>query len=261
MKNTNKYFKNFLKYRYALYFLVRRDFIVKYRRSLLGVFWSVLNPILMMIVITAVFSRLFRFDIEYYPVYYLTGYIMFSMFSNATTAAAASVINAFPLMNKLYIPKYIFPLEKCVFAMVNACFSIIALICIALFMKVPASPLWLLVPVPFILLFIFTSGAAMVIAALNVIFRDMGHLYSVMIVVAMYATPIFYPVSILSEKMAAIMEFNPLYRYIDYFRMIFIAGTLPDAADLAFCFIYAFLSFIIGLFVFKSLQNRFILYI
>ena len=116
------------KYKTALYNLVKRDFIVKYRRSILGIFWSVLNHLLMMIVISAVFSYLFRFDIEYYPVYYITGYILFTMFASATSGSINSIIGAAGLIKKMYLPKYLFPVEKCLFEFINTSVSIIALI-------------------------------------------------------------------------------------------------------------------------------------
>ena len=117
----------FVKYRHLLFNLIGRDLKVKYRRSVLGILWSVLNPLLMMLVITAVFSNIFKFNVEHFPVYYLTGYTLFNFFSEATNMCNSSILEASALIKKVYIPKYIFPLEKVTFALVNMLFSLIAM--------------------------------------------------------------------------------------------------------------------------------------
>ena len=126
----NAKLENALKYRFLLNELISRDLKVKYRRSVLGILWSVLNPLLMMIVITTVFQHVFRFDIEYFPLYYLTGSLIFNFVSEATNGAMTSVLDNAALIKKVYIPKYIFPLEKCLFSFVNMLFSMIAVLLI-----------------------------------------------------------------------------------------------------------------------------------
>lgn len=249
------------KYKTALFSLVKRDFIIKYRRSILGIFWSVLNPLLMMIVISAIFSYLFRFDIEYYPVYYITGYIIFTMFAASTGSSIGSIISAAGLIKKMYIPNYLFPIEKCLFEFINTSVSLIALIAVLIWFQVPFNISWLLIPVPFIYIFIFSIGISFILASLNVYFRDIGHLYSVFIRVFIYATPVFYPVSILTPKMMTIMEFNPLYHFIDYFRVIILNGQIPSLQANLICAGFALGAFIIGAVIFRLLQRKFILYI
>ena len=143
------------KYKTALYNLVKRDFIVKYRRSILGIFWSVLNPLLMMIVISAVFSYFFRFEIENYPVYYITGYILFTMYAASTSGSINSIIGAAGLIKKMYIPKYLFPIEKCLFEFINTSVSIFALIAVILWFQISPHISWFLIPVPFIFVLVF----------------------------------------------------------------------------------------------------------
>ena len=254
-------FYHHYKYKTALYNLVKRDFIVKYRRSVLGIFWSVLNPLLMMIVISAVFSYLFRFDIEYYPVYYLTGYIIFTMFSSSTSGAISSIIGAAGLIKKMYMPKYLFPIEKCLFEFINTSVSIIALIVVLIWLQLPVSFSWLLIPIPFLFVLIFSIGISFILSALNVYFRDVGHLYSVVTKVLIYATPVFYPVSILPPKIMAIMNYNPLYHFIDYFRVLVIDGKIPSLDSALICTAFALGTFLFGALVFKMLQRKFILYI
>lgn len=249
------------KYKTALYNLVKRDFLVKYRRSILGIFWSVLNPLLMMIVISAVFSYLFRFDIEYYPVYYITGYILFTMYAASTSGSINSIIGAAGLIKKMYIPKYLFPIEKCLFEFINTSVSIIALLAVILWFQITPHISWLLIPVPFIFVLIFSIGLSFILASLNVYFRDIGHLYSVFIKLFIYATPVFYPVSILTPKMVAIMKLNPLYHFIDYFRVIILNGQIPSMEAHLICAGFAFGTFLLGALIFKLLERKFILYI
>lgn len=249
------------KYKTALYNLVKRDFIVKYRRSILGIFWSVLNPLLMMIVISAVFSYFFRFEIENYPVYYITGYILFTMFASATSGSINSIIGAAGLIKKMYIPKYLFPIEKCLFEFINTSVSIIALLAVILWFQITPHISWLLIPVPFIFVLIFSIGLSFILASLNVYFRDIGHLYSVFIKLFIYATPVFYPVSILTPKMMAIMKLNPLYHFIDYFRVIILNGQIPSLEAHLICAGFAFGTFLLGALIFKLLERKFILYI
>lgn len=249
------------KYKTALYNLVKRDFIVKYRRSILGIFWSVLNPLLMMIVISAVFSYFFRFEIENYPVYYITGYILFTMYAASTSGSINSIIGAAGLIKKMYIPKYLFPIEKCLFEFINTSVSIFALIAVILWFKISPHISWFLIPVPFIFVLIFSIGLSFILASLNVYFRDIGHLYSVFIKLFIYATPVFYPVSILTPKMMAIMKLNPLYHFIDYFRVIILNGQIPSLEAHLICAGFAFGTFLLGALIFKLLERKFILYI
>lgn len=259
IKNTKIY--RHYQYKTALYNLVKRDFIVKYRRSILGILWSVLNPFLMMIVISAVFSYMFRFDVEHYPIYYLTGYILFTMFSSSTSGAISSVINSAGLIKKMYIPTYLFPVEKCLFEFINTSVSLIALAVVLLWFKIPVALSWLLIPLPFLYILIFSVGISFILASLNVYFRDIGHLYSVITKVLIYATPVFYPVTILSPKMMQIMNWNPLYHFIDYFRVIILDGQIPSLNANLVCCGFAFGSFFFGAVIFKLLQRKFILYI
>lgn len=255
------YFEAFYRYRYLLKTLVQRDLKVKYRRSFLGYLWSILNPLLMMIVLTTVFSTLFRSNIEYFPVYYLTGSLIFNFYSEATTGALGSVLGASSLIKKVYIPKYIFPVEKCLFSFVNMLFSLVAVVIIIVVTRMPVTWTILLFPIPMIYTLIFSLGMGLILASLNVFLRDLGHLYGVLIMAWMYLTPIIYPVDILSEGMQRFMTFNPMYYYVTYFRNLVMYGVIPDLATNLICIIIGLVSVIIGLIVFKKAQDKFILYI
>lgn len=203
------YLDTFLKYRYLLWNLVSRDVKVKYRRSVLGIVWSVLNPLLMMLVITAVFENLFRYNIEHFPVYYLTGSLLFNFVTDATGNAMTSILYAAPLIRKVHVPKYIFPMEKCIFALVNMLFSSIATIIVLAILRFKLSLTALLFSIPVFCAFAFSVGIGMILATLNVFFRDTGHLYGVWTTAWFYLTPIIYPVDILPPIVVSLVKLNP----------------------------------------------------
>ncbi len=255
------YFAGLEKYGFLLRNLIVRDIKTKYRRSVLGILWSVLNPLLMMLVLTAVFSNVFKFDIHDFPVYYLTGSVIFNFVTEATTGSLTSVLGASGLIKKVYIPKYIFPLEKCMFALVNMLFSMIAVIIVYIILGI--APHWtvILFWIPMIYALIFSFGFSLVLATLNVFFRDTGHLYGVFVTAWMYLTPIIYPIDILPDWMLNIVKLNPMYYYVDYFRQVMIYGVVPDLRQNLICATFAGLMLVVGLVVFKKHQDRFILYI
>jgi hypothetical protein ELI_3858 len=255
------YLNVFIKYRYLLEDLVAKDFKLKYRRSILGFLWSILNPLLMMLVITAVFSNMFKSDIEYFPVYYLCGYLIFNFVIEATNGALTSIVQSGYLIKKVYIPKYIFPLEKSSFALVNVLFSFVAVVIVILITGMPIKTTIFLIPIPIFLAFIFSTGLGLILASMNTFFRDMGHLYSVWTTAWMYLTPMFYPISIIPDNIKTVIYYNPLYYYVTYLRMLVIDGEIPGMEINVICICFSFLFLLIGLLIFKKNQDKFILYI
>ena len=256
-----KYFANFYHYVHLLNNLIIRDLKVKYRRSILGFLWSVLNPLLMMLVITTVFQNIFKITIENYSIYYLTGSLLFNFMAEATSLAMTSILSSASLLKKVYIPKYIFPLEKCLFAFVNMIFSSVAVIIMFFVLKFKITWTALLFFVPMILCLIFSIGLGLILASINVFFRDMGHLYSVWITAWMYLTPVIYPMETVTEEMKNILKFNPMYYYIDYFRQVIMYDNIPDLNFNLICLGFSVLFLCLGLLVFKLKQDKFILYI
>lgn len=250
-----------IRYRYLVQDLVTKDIKTKYRRSVLGLLWSVLNPLLMMLVLTAVFSTIFNYKSGDFSVYYLTGYIMFNFVTEATTFSMTSIIGSAGLIKKVYIPKLVFPLEKCMFALVNMLFSLIAAIIV--FLVVGVQPHWviLLFPLPIFYLFVFNFGISLILATLNTFFRDVGYLYNVFITIWMYLTPIIYPVSILPSWLLPIVKLNPLYHYVQYFRNVTIYGVMPSLKDNLICISISLLFLLIGVRFFRKKQDQFIFYI
>ena len=248
--------------KFVLSSLVSKDFKLKYRRSALGIVWSLLNPLLMMIVMAAVFSYMFRFQIEHFPVYLILGTIMFDFMSKSTTGAMSSILESQSLIKKIRIEKIIFPLEKVVFELLNFGLAMIAAAVVMAFLQVVPSihALWGL-PFIVIVVSIFCVGLSLLISALSVFFRDVMHLWGVLITAWTYATPLFYPYEMLDGWMQAIMQFNPMFHYINFFRNIMMWNTNPGGLECLICFGMAAVTFLIGFIVFRKTESKFILYI
>ena len=257
---------NLAKDLYILRQLVTKDFKLKYRRSVLGVVWSVLNPLLMMVVMSIVFSYLFGSNIENFPLYLIVGNITFTLMSDSTNAALWSIINAAPLLKKVKVDRFVFPVQKVLFALVNFAFSLIAVALVMLWFRV--MPTWHLIwlPVCLVLLMLFCIGIGLAIGALAVFFRDVIHLWGVLILAWTYLTPIFWDFSLLVNAGAPgwvikLVEYNPMYNYITFMRDIFLYQQNPDLHTLALCVVWALVMLIIGIFVFRKTEHKFILYI
>lgn len=262
IKRLKGSWNNFYRYRFLLQNLIQRDIKVKYRRSTLGILWSVLNPLLMMFVLTMVFSYFFRFDIENYPVYILSGQLIFNYFTESTSMAMESVIGYAPLIKKVYVPKYIFPLEKTCFSFVNLCFSCIALIVVMLVTGAPFHPTMILAIYPMVTLFLFSLGVGLFLSSSSIFFRDIIHLWSVFTTALMYASAVFYPKSLLDGSiMQFLINLNPVYWYIDAFRQVVLNGKMFTPNHILVCALCAVVALIVGTRVFKKGQDSFILYI
>lgn len=261
---TTKEMRNqaLMKNRFVLFSLVSKDFKLKYRRSVLGILWSILNPLLMMIVLSAVFSMFLRFgNIENYPLYLILGTVLFSFMQNSTTAAMWSIIEAAPLIKKVRVEKLIFPLEKSAFELVNFAISLVAVICVMIFFKV--TPTFNLIFLPLLLFYVllFSAGLGLLLAALAVFFRDICHLWGVVTTAWTYGTPIFYPLELLDPALQKAMEFNPMYHYITYFRDIVMWNTNPGIKENLICLAMALITFAIGFLVFRKTESKFIFYV
>lgn len=245
----------------VLYALVSKDFKRKYRRSILGVVWSVLNPLLMMVVMTAVFSYMFKFNIEHFPLYLILGNILFALMSSATTTGMTSIVDSASLIKKIRIEKAVFPIEKVIFSLVNFGFSLIAVFFVMAYLQV--FPTWRIVFLPLLLLFVvtFSMGLSLMLSAMGVFFRDVFHLWDVFIVAWTYATPLFYPMDMLAPWMQQVMQFNPMYHYVTYFREIMMWGITPGITENLICLGFALVTFLVGLLVFRKAEKKFILYV
>jgi len=254
-------FQEILKYRNLIYELVLRDIKKKYRRSILGVFWSMLNPLLMMLITAMVFSHLFRFEIQNFALYLLTGQIIFTFYSESTNFAMSSILDNGHLLKKVYVPKYLFPVSRVVSCGVNLLFTIPAMLVIIYVTGHSFSFSMLFGFVTLFLLFAFCLGVGLFLSSLAVYFRDFFHLYGIALTALNYATPIFYPERIIPDKFLWIIRLNPLYYYLKAFRDSVYMNQIPDLGLIGICVLLACVALIVGGYTFKARQNEFILYI
>lgn len=249
------------KYRFLIRQLVARDFKTKYKRSVLGVLWSFLNPLLTMIVQYIVFSNLFRFDVPHYPAYLIIGVVFFNFFSESTNLALASIIGNAGLITKVYVPKYIYPLTRVMSSLVNLLISLIPLLLVTLFSGIIPTKAYLLVPFSLLCLTVFCLGIGLLLAAAMVFFRDVQFLWGVLSMIWMYLTPIFYPASILPDSVAWVLKVNPLYYFITFARTCFMDGISPEPIMYVQCALMALATLLVGALVFRKTQDRFVLYL
>lgn len=252
----------FLQYRNLLYELVIRNIKLKYRRSLLGYVWTILNPLLIMIVMTIVFSTMFRRDIENFPVYLLTGRLLFDLLTSSTNKALYSITGNASLLKKTYVPKYIFTLATITSCLVDFVLSLGALFLVMLVTRVPFTPYLFFIPAVTIQAYIFCCGLGFFLAQANVFFRDIQYIYNAVTTAWLYLTPIFYPVDALPDNLQFMIKaFNPMYYYVAQFRDLVCYGRMPGPRIFYGGWFISFLSLLVGLYFFQKNKNNFILYI
>ena len=258
------------RYRFLIEQLVERDFKIKYKRSVLGAFWSFLNPLLMMIVQYIVFSHLLgiRGNVEHYAIYLLCGIVMWNGFNDCSTQAMRSITSNAALITKVYVPKYIYPVTKVLSASINILLSMIPLLLVTtvygLFNGLYLSKAVLLLPFGLLLMLVFCIGMGFFLSSLMVFFHDIEFLWGFVSTLWMYATPIIYSLSMFEEKAAwlvKLMQFNPMYHYIQFIRTIILERTSPAFTEYGICAAFSLVMFSLGFFMFRKMQDKFILYL
>lgn len=254
----------FVKYRALINQLVQRDIKTKYRRSVLGLLWTVLNPLLMMTVLSIVFSYFFsRYgDVENFPVYLLCGQVIFNFFNESTSIAMGSIVHSGELIKKVYVPKYLFPITKVMSSGVNLLSSMIALVIVMVATRSRVTPTVLLAVFPLLYVLLFSTGVSLFLSAAAVSFRDLMHLYSVVTTAWMYLTPVIYPMSILdgAPKWAVfIINANPLTAFIKIFRAVVLDGVTAPWILHVQSIVWCVIALVSGSLVFKKSQDKFIL--
>lgn len=249
------------KYRFLIRQLVERDFKTKYKRSVLGVFWSFLNPLLTMGVQYIIFSTIFRSDIPNYAVYLLVGVVSFNFFSESCSMALSSIVGNAGLITKVYLPKYIYPLTRVMSSVVNLGISLIPLLLMTLATGLRLHKAAVLGLYFLFCLVVFSLGLGLLLSAAMVFFRDVQFLWGVLSMIWMYATPIFYPERIIPERFRFIQTLNPLYHFLKNTRVCILDGISPEPAVYVYCLGAALLMLGVGALVFRRTQDRFVLYI
>lgn len=255
------YMETLKRYTPLLRELIHRDVKLKYRRSALGFLWTILNPLLMMTVLSIVFSQLFRFQVDNYALYLLAGQLIFGFFSEATTLSMTSIINNASLIKKIYVPKYLFTVSKVFSSAINVFSSFLALVIVMLLTGATFHWTIILAVVPLFLLVLLALGVSLMMSSLTVRFRDLMYLYSVFLTVLNYLTPIIYPIDILPDYMLTIVRLNPLTTIVDMFRSVVIYGQVFNVATLIYGVLTVGIVLVLGSVTFYKQQDTFILYL
>ena len=255
----SSYIRNFVKFQPLLSELVARDIKIKYRRSVLGVLWTLLNPLCMMIILSIVFSSIFKFDVENFPLYVLSGQVIFNFFNDSTTSSMSAIISSASLIKKVYVPKYLFVLSRVMSSFINLMASFTALLLVMVATRAELHWTVFLSVIPLAMVVLFSFGVGMFLAAITVRFRDVIHLYSVFTTGLLYLTPVIYPMAALPDVVKTIVMINPLTNYLLMSRDVMFNNTLPSVFSVLLGIAEAALALALGLYVFYKNQDEFIL--
>lgn len=253
--------KNFFRYRFLLEELVKKGIKLKYRRSYLGILWSLVEPLLTMIVLTVIFGTLFGNNEKTFAVYVLSGRLLYSFFSQSTTATLRSIRGNSAMIKKVYVPKYLYPLSSVLFNYVIFLLSLVVLAVVSLVLGVFPNVYTLQIFIPLILILIFSFGVGMILATIGVFFRDMEYLWSVILMLVMYTCAIFYyPDKLLNSGKGWLLKLNPLYGIISCFRDA-LFGELMNPKMLLYVTVSSIIVSVVGIWIFYKKQDEFILHI
>lgn len=261
MVNTLEEAKEIFRYRELLRNLVLRDVKIRYKRSALGFLWVMLDPLLMLLVFYAIFSGLFGGSVGKYSAYVMSGLIMWQFFSQGTKVASGAFLQNRNLINKVYLPKAIFPLSVVASSLVHFIFSLVPLFVILLFSGIKLGINLALLPYVVGIVFVFSLGMALTVSTLAVFFHDVIYIYDVVLLGWMYLSAIFYPVSVLPEKLQVLMSLNPLYHFISLFRASLYDTTFLTAAHALSGSAFALVSLLIGWGIYYMNRDRIIFYL
>jgi ABC-type polysaccharide/polyol phosphate export permease len=250
-----------LRYRDLIAALVARDLKVRYRRSAIGFLWTMLQPLLFMLVLQAVFSALFRANIDNYPVFALAGILFWNFFSQSITASMNSLKGNAQLLHKLPVPHAVFPVATVISGVVNLGFALVPLVGLLIYTGHGLSWSLLFVPVAIFIAAVFTLGAGLLLSPLAVFFHDTVELIGVFLTLLMYLTPVIYPMSIVPERMRFLVRFNPVRSILETFRDPIYWGKIPPLSHLSVAVGIAIVALVIGALAFRKSSDRIPFYV
>ena len=255
-------FKKFQEHRFLFSELVKRDFKKKYKRTYLGMVWSVLSPLLTLLVMAVVFGKFFGGDNKgEYIIYLFCGNIIYSYFSDSTNGGMGSLLANAPIFTKINVPKYLFLFSRNISSLINFGLTFVVFLIFCIIYQVQFTFAFLLLVIPISCLVIFNIGVGLILSALFVFFRDMQYLWSVFTMLLMYLSAIFYTLDSFPEKIRTLFLLNPIYVYISYFRLIVIDNSIPSIYHHLIAVGYALVAFGIGALIYKKKNHKFLYYV
>jgi homopolymeric O-antigen transport system permease protein len=250
-----------LRYRELIWALALKDLKVRYKRSVLGFLWALLNPALLMIVLALVFSTIMRMNMQHYAIFLLSVLLPWTFFSQSLAYAVESIVGNGELIKKVAVPKLVFPVAVVISNLINLLLSIIPLALIVLAIRHPFHWTWVYLPVPLLILSIFTLGATFLFATANVYYRDVAHIVQILLQVLFYVTPIIYSADMFPPKYRWAFHLNPLNYLFNGFRLAVYNGQLPRIQSIAASLVCALIALVIGFAIFRRHQSQFVFYV
>ena len=256
----NELFQLF-RYRGLVLELISRSIKTRYKRSFLGLAWTMVSPLLSMLVLTLVFSHLFRFETKHYALYVLSGLLIWNFFAQSTSAAMNDLVWSGGLINRIYFPASVFSTAAVGTGLINLLLSLLPYILIALLLRADLYPVMLLLAVPLLEVCVFTLGIALAVSSIAVRFQDVIPMYEIILGAWMYLTPVLYPIEVLPDRIIQLLRWNPMFYYVTSFRSLVYLGEIPDARTFILGAIFALLSFISGWLLFNRKAREYAAYL
>ncbi|MBN1267384.1 MAG: ABC transporter permease [Anaerolineales bacterium] len=254
-------FLQLFRYRDLILELISRSIKTRYKRSLLGVAWTMVSPLLSMLVLTLVFSHLFRFQIEDYALYVLSGLLTWNFFAQSTTAALNDLIWSGGLINRIYFPASVFSAAAIGTGLVNLALALVPYMLITLILGAELHSTMLLLPIPVLGVGVFTLGVGLAVSSAAVRFQDVLPMYEVILGAWMYLTPVFYPIDAVPPQLVFLFRWNPMFYYVDIFRSLVYLGEIPSKLSMLSGTGFAMLSFLLGWFLFNRKAREYAAYL
>lgn len=247
--------------RFLLAELIKRDFIKKYKRTTLGILWSALAPLLLLITMDLVFGTFFGKKLPHYTIYLFSGLLLFNYFSGITRNSMTVLYNSAPIYSKVPVPKLYFLISRSVASFIDFLVSLVVFFIFVVLDGISLKVDFLLLIYPIVCLFFINFGICMLLSSLYIFFRDLSYLWPVICRIIMYSSAIFYDVSMLSGTLRRLVQCNPLYMCIDYFRQLVIHSTVPSVSYHIILFVMALICLAIGGFTYYISRDKIALYV
>ena len=241
--------------------LTKRDFKQKYKRTVLGMFWSVLSPLLQLFVMRLVFMNFFGQGMDHYTTYLFCGNLVFSYFNESTHGGMNSLMANASIFSKVNVPKYMFLLSKNISSLINFGLTLLVFFLFAAIDQVTFHLGFFMLLYPILCMVVFNIGVGLILSALYVFFRDLGYLYDIFTLLLMYMSAIFYTVDTFSPRVQRFFLMNPIYCYIKYFRVVVLDGGIPSLSFHLLCALYALIVVAIGGWIYKKYNHKFLYYV
>jgi len=254
-------FRNTYRYRELIWALALKELRVRYKRSVLGFLWALLNPALLMVVLTLVFGTIMRFSIDHYAVFLLSTLLPWTFFSQSLAYSVESIVGNGDLLKKVRIAQLVFPVAAVISNIINFLLSLLPLMLLIALMRFPLHWTWVYLPIPMLGLFLFTLGTAFFFATINVFYRDVSHIVQILLSAWFYFSPVIYSLDFVSSKYRWLFRINPLLYVLNGFRLAIYYGMLPSLKSVGMSLACGITALVIGFTVFRRYQNSFVYYV